>query len=140
MDPEFYRTICGGKIEPVLECIKIANGHSHVEVTNLLIPTQNDSESSIRELVGFVESVNPDIPVHFSAYYPQYKMTIPATDGTVLTTAYTIAKESLKYVYLGNIMTETGKNTVCSAALKVMPVQNVTNQSISYNKSYIFYR
>ncbi|MEW6534072.1 MAG: AmmeMemoRadiSam system radical SAM enzyme [Candidatus Auribacterota bacterium] len=113
MDPEFYRKICGGTLEPVLDCIRIANKYTHVEITNLLIPTQNDSDTRIRELVGFIESVSPEIPVHFSAYYPQYKMSIPATDGSALIKAYTIAKESLKYVYLGNIMTETGKNTCC---------------------------
>ena len=81
MDPEFYKKICKSKLEPVLETCRRASGDCHIEITNLIIPTLNDSDELIRELVAFVESLGGETPLHFSAYYPCYKMTDRADPG-----------------------------------------------------------
>jgi len=113
MNTDFYRDICGGSLEPVLEFIRYSAESTHVELTNLIIPTLNDSEKSIDELASWVASLNPDIPVHFSAYFPQYKMNLPPTPLQTLQRAFEIASKYLKYVYLGNVKTDMGSNTYC---------------------------
>ncbi len=113
MNPEFYQNTCGGTLEPVVEFIKLADKQCHIEITNLIIPTLNDSSDDIESLAEFIASVNPHIPVHFSAYYPQYKMDIPSTPPDTLKNVYQTAKKYLNYVYLGNTTLNMGNNTFC---------------------------
>jgi len=115
---EFYKKLCGGSVKPVLETIKSADEHCHIEITNLLITEQNDKEEDITELVDFVASVNKEIPLHFSRYYPNYKMKLAATDIEILERAKCLASERLDYVYLGNIM--TNKDTICPQCKSVI--------------------
>ncbi|OGW83956.1 MAG: AmmeMemoRadiSam system radical SAM enzyme [Omnitrophica bacterium RIFCSPLOWO2_01_FULL_45_10] len=104
IDEEFYRKICKGRLQPVLDVIKRSSKSCHIELTNLLIPTLNDSETAITKLADWIyENVGPDVPLHFSRYFPCYKMKIPATPIEILKTAGRIAKAKLKYVYLGNV-------------------------------------
>lgn len=115
---ELYQKICGGKLRPVLETIRTASKETHIEITNLLIPTLNDSDEDIEKLVDFVAELNKDIPLHFSAYRPMYKMKIESTRSETLYRAKEIAERKLNYVYLGNIPTHndtlcpTCKNTI----------------------------
>ena len=115
---ELYQKICGGKLRPVLETIRTASKETHIEITNLLIPTLNDSDEDIEKLVDFVAELNKDIPLHFSAYRPMYKMKIESTRSETLYHAKEIAERKLNYVYLGNIPTHndtlcpTCKNTI----------------------------
>jgi pyruvate formate lyase activating enzyme len=113
MDNEFYKKLCKGTVEPVRYTIERASRSCHVEVTNLIVTNQNDSPELIRELVDFVHSVNPNIPVHFSRYFPHHKMAEPPTPTSVLREAYRIASEKLAYVYVGNVMLEEGNETKC---------------------------
>ncbi len=113
MSDEFYRRICGGTLEPVKRTIEYAASRCLVEVTNLIITGENDTEKDIRELVDFVAGIDENIPLHFSRYYPTYKMTNPPTPVATLEMAYRIAKEKLHNVYLGNIISETRSNTYC---------------------------
>ena len=108
---EFYQNICGGKINPVLETIKTAYRETHVEITNLLIPTLNDSDEDIKKLVDFISELSVEIPLHFSAYRPMYKMEIKPTPNATLFKAKEIAEKKLKYVYLGNII--ANNDTFC---------------------------
>ncbi|MEA2095349.1 MAG: AmmeMemoRadiSam system radical SAM enzyme [Candidatus Cloacimonadota bacterium] len=110
-DDKFYRNICNGSLQPVLETIKTASKHCHIEITNLIITDENDSEKQINDLVDFIADINPNIPLHFSRYYPTFKMENPATSVATLQMAKEIAEKKLKYVYLGNIVTE--RNTCC---------------------------
>ncbi|MDA3812922.1 MAG: AmmeMemoRadiSam system radical SAM enzyme [Candidatus Cloacimonetes bacterium] len=110
-DEKFYNNICNGSLQPVLETIKTASKQCHVEITNLIITDENDSEEQINDLVDFVASVNNEIPLHFSRYYPTYKMENPPTSVSTLEMAKQIAEQKLNYVYLGNIVTE--RNTYC---------------------------
>lgn len=100
---EFYHRHCSGRVRPVLETAKIMAEKTHLEVTNLLIPGENDREEEVKELVGFLAALNPAIPLHFSRYFPNYRMTLPPTPVSTLKRALGIAKERLYYVYLGNI-------------------------------------
>jgi pyruvate formate lyase activating enzyme len=107
MENNFYKKICKGKLQPVLDTIKTVAGKCHLEITNLLVTGENDSESNIKELVNFIAEINPDIPMHFSKYFPQYKMHNPPTSESVLKMAKEIAKKKLHYVYLGNVLADT---------------------------------
>ena len=107
----FYQKYCGGYVKPVLDTIRTSVQKCHVELTNLVITDANDGAAEIRELVDFVASVNSDIPLHFSRYYPCYKMTNPPTTVENLENAKRIAEEKLHHVYLGNVLTNS--DTLC---------------------------
>jgi len=101
---DFYIKICKGRLKPVLEVIKRSAKACHVELTNLIIPTLNDSEEEIRKMVEWIcENLGPDVPLHFSRYFPCYQMTLPPTPVETLKMAEKIAREKLRYVYLGNV-------------------------------------
>ncbi|HJN14306.1 MAG TPA: AmmeMemoRadiSam system radical SAM enzyme [Armatimonadota bacterium] len=114
MADEFYRGICSGPSEPPRRTVELAYASgTHVEITNLLIPGENDSEGQIRELVDWIAGVSDRIPVHFSRYHPAYKMTNPPTPTETLARAYAIAGEKLKYVYVGNAQMPGMTDTNC---------------------------
>jgi pyruvate formate lyase activating enzyme len=114
MSDAFYRTHCGGTVEPVKRFIEIAAERAHVEVTNLLIPGLNDSNDQITDLARFIAGVSRSIPVHFSRFFPQYRMNDrPATPRETLERAYRIAGEHLDHVYVGNIMIDGTEDTYC---------------------------
>lgn len=111
---EFYRRICKGKLRPVLDNIRrIASSGVHLELTNLIIPGQNDSDEDLTHLIDFVASVSDTIPLHFSAYHPEYKMTVAGTPRETLLRAAELAAGKLKYVYLGNVILQDGRDTRC---------------------------
>jgi pyruvate formate lyase activating enzyme len=101
--PEFYRSV-GGNLETVKTSIKLAAKQRHVEVTTLVIAGDNDSEEEMRALSSWLASVNPEIPLHISRFFPAFKMSnrLPTPIKTILDLVE-IAQESLRYVYSGNI-------------------------------------
>ena len=102
-DEDFYVKVCKGRLKPVLDVIKISAKACHVELTNLIIPTLNDSEDSVRKMVDWIYSnLGTEIPLHLSRYFPCYNMDLPPTPIETLKRAERIAKEKLKYVYIGN--------------------------------------
>jgi len=105
-DEKFYKEICKGDLGTVLKTIKIASTSCHIEITNLVIPGFNDTTKHFENLVNWIkENIGADIPLHFSRYFPHYKMkTSSATPIETLEQAYEIAKRKLRYVYLGNIV------------------------------------
>ena len=116
MRPEFYRRVCKGKLDPVLDVIRIiADSPSHLEITNLIIPGLNDTDDDFHKLAGFVASVDRTIPLHLSAYHPSYKMDAPATRPDSILVAHAIAREYLDFVYVGNVAIEGYSNTICSS-------------------------
>ena len=103
-DENFYIKICRGRLKPVLDVIKRSARSCHIELTNLIIPTLNDSESVIRKMVDWIyENLGPETPLHISRYFPCYKMNLPPTPVETLKKAKELAKEKLKYVYVGNV-------------------------------------
>ena len=102
-DEDFYLKICKGSLKPVLDVIKLSAKACHVELTNLIIPTLNDSEDSIKKMVDWIYSnLGPAVPLHLSRYFPCYNMDLPPTPIESLKRAAHIAREKLKYVYIGN--------------------------------------
>ncbi|HID60849.1 MAG TPA: AmmeMemoRadiSam system radical SAM enzyme [Hadesarchaea archaeon] len=115
---DFYRKICGvSGIRPVLETCEWMVGHGvHLEVTYLVIPRENDSQDEIRKFCKWViDKLGPDVPIHFSRFYPHYKMTDrESTPIMTLERAMSIAKgESIHHVYIGNVPGHEGDNTYC---------------------------
>jgi len=104
MEDSFYRKYCSATLQPVLETIKTAAKSAHVELTNLVIPTLNDKEENFVKLRDWIfENLGAEAPLHFSRYFPCYKMRIPPTPLKALERAREIVVQKLKYVYLGNI-------------------------------------
>lgn len=115
---EFYREICSSPSwKPVLRTCEIFHKLGvHLEITNLIIPTKNDSMDMIREMCEWIlDSLDPNVPLHFSRFHPDHKLlNLPFTPLNTLEAAYDVAKEvGLNYVYLGNVQTHKGNDTYC---------------------------
>ncbi len=113
MDPAFYRKVCGGELSPVLDTIRTASKRTHVELTTLMYTGRNDSEDQVRAAIDFVAATDPEIPLHFSRYFPQHRATAPPTPTDRLESAWRAARERLPYVYVGNIRLPGAEDTVC---------------------------
>lgn len=116
---EFYYRICGGALAPVLETLVYLRHQTTVwfEITTLLIPGQNDSDAELTAMCQWIaDQLGPDVPLHFSAFHPDWKMTdIAATPPATLTRARNIALScGLHFVYTGNVHDQTGGATLCS--------------------------
>jgi len=113
-DDAFYHDTTGGRLQPVLRTIKtLFEAGVHVEVTNLLVTGENDSLDQVKRLVEWMVNLSPDLPLHFSRYFPAYQATQPPTPLERLEAAWTLARESLHYVYLGNVSPALGSDTYC---------------------------
>ena len=113
---KFYKEICGARLEPVLDTIRLArNLGIWVEVTTLVIPTLNDSEDELRRIAEFLRDVDVSIPWHISQFYPTYQLTnLPRTPVETLHRAREIGLEiGLQYVYEGNVPGRGNENTYC---------------------------
>ena len=113
---KFYKEICGAKLKPVLESLKIMRQMGvWVEITTLVIPSLNDSDKEFEEIAQFISSLGQEVPWHISAFYPTYKMlNPPRTPASSLHRAREIGmKAGLRYVYCGNIPGEEGEDTFC---------------------------
>ena len=115
IDDSFYQKLCGGvSLQPVLETIKTAyEAGIHIELTQLLIPGENDSDDQLKRTVKWIAGLGRDIPIHFSRYFPRYKFDTPPTESSSLKRAYDIASGELEWVYVGNISLGIGNDSVC---------------------------
>lgn len=114
-DDQFYRRICGARLEPVEKNIKLFwDSGVWLEVTTLIIPGYNDTEDQLKGIAKFLASVSTDMPWHVSAFYPMYKLKdVPRTGPEALRRAVKIGHEAgMKYVYAGNIVGEN-ESTKC---------------------------
>lgn len=117
---EFYKNICGGHLESVLETLVYLKTQTDVwfEITNLLIPDCNDSIKEIDAMTRWIaDHLGVEIPLHFTAFHPDFKMLDrPPTSPSTLTRARHIAvRNGLRYVYTGNVHDESGGSTYCHA-------------------------
>jgi len=120
---DFYKKICKGKLQPVLETIKMLNQLGiWIEVTTLVIPTLNDTEQEFHSIAEFILSVSENIPWHISAFYPAYKLKyLPPTPLAVLNRAQEIGLETgLHNVYLGNVTNNAIANTKCPGCGEIL--------------------
>jgi pyruvate formate lyase activating enzyme len=100
----FYRKICGGTLEPVLETIARSAAKCHVEVATLVIPGLNSGPAEISSLASWIASVSPDITLHLNRHHPDYRMPnpYPVTKEELFSLA-DIARCHLANVRCGNI-------------------------------------
>lgn len=109
---KYYNKVCGAKLEPVLETIKRCNDLCHVEITTLLVSDENDSLEEVHEIAEFITSVNKDMPLHLSRYFPRYMMKNEETKVEKMLIAKEEAKKYLNFVYIGNVG-GINNNTYC---------------------------
>jgi pyruvate formate lyase activating enzyme len=117
---QFYKQITVAHLQPVLDTLVYLKHETKVwfEITTLLIPGENDSEKELEELTQWVVGhLGPDVPLHFSAFHPDFKMLDrPPTPASTLTMARRIAmKNGIRYAYTGNVHDEEGGSTYCHA-------------------------
>lgn len=118
--PRFYKELCTAELDSVLDTVRYLKHETDVwfELTTLLIPGQNDGPEEIEAMSGWVlENVGPDVPLHFTAFHPDWKMLdTPATPPETLFRAREIAmKAGLHYVYTGNVHHKQTGSTYCPA-------------------------
>ena len=120
---DFYNRICNGSLKPVLNSLVVLKQEGvWLEITNLVLPTLNDDMKTIREMCKWIKkNLGVDTPIHFSRFYPQYKLdNLPPTPLETITEARKTAMDvGLKYVYIGNIRNE-GENTYCPKCKKML--------------------
>jgi len=122
MSDKFYREVCGASLAPVLRGIEIMKAEGvYLELSNLVVPTLNDSDEMFRDLCRWVvANVGAETPFHFLRFFPLYRMThLPPTPAQTLLRAREIARaEGLKHVYVGNLELPDGEDTFCAACSK----------------------
>jgi pyruvate formate lyase activating enzyme len=125
----FYKYITGGHLNPVLETLSYLKHETDVwfEITNLMIPGENDSEAEIHAMTDWImENLGPDVPLHFTAFHPDWKMQDKShTPASTLSMARRIAMEKgIRYVYTGNVHDTRGGTTLCSGCGKALIVRD----------------
>ncbi len=124
MSEKFYKNITDGTLNPVLKTIKTLKEKGiWIEITNLVIPTKNDSRKMFEKLCKWIKNeLGTETPIHFSRFYPLYKLpNLPPTPLKTLRTAASIARDTgLKYVYIGNVPGIPEENTYCPACGKTI--------------------
>jgi pyruvate formate lyase activating enzyme len=114
----FYQDVCASHLQPVLDTLVYLKHHTHVwfEITTLLIPGENDSDAELdAETKWIVEKLGPDVPLHFTAFHPDFRMLDkPRTPPETLTRARNIAQANgIRYAYTGNVHDSAGGSTWC---------------------------
>lgn len=115
---EFYRKVCYVHLQPVLDTLVYVKRETRVwlEITTLLIPGLNDSEAELERMTAWVvENLGPDVPWHFTAFHPDWRMRdVPGTPAATLSRARAIAmKNGVRYAFTGNVRDPAGQATCC---------------------------
>lgn len=114
---DFYRSVCGARLQPVLEALKVMKECGvMLEITNLMVPTLNDAEDETRQLCDWVvENLGAETPLHFSRFFPQNQLkNLPPTPEETLLQARQIAmRTGLEFVYIGNMQNLDAETTWC---------------------------
>lgn len=122
---EFYLQLTGAHLQPVLDTIRFACRETDcwVELTNLIIPSANDGPDDLKRMVDWLlDAVGSDVPVHFTAFHPDFRMQdLPRTPHETLIAAYDLARSAgLNYVYIGNVHDVTRQSTYCSSCQQLL--------------------
>ncbi|MEN8154936.1 MAG: AmmeMemoRadiSam system radical SAM enzyme [Acidobacteriota bacterium] len=134
----FYRSYCGGKLDPVLDSIKImAQKKVWIELTTLLIPDLNTDHKELKELISFILDTDASIPWHVSRFFPNYKVTDKnPTDIRKIEKVLETGKEmGLKYIYGGNFSSAKWENTYCHKCNTMLIERSGYSTKISNLKS-----
>jgi len=112
-EEETYRRL-GGDLNTVKRTIKVAvEAGIHVEITTLIVPGISDDMEHLEEEFKWLASLDKSLPLHLSRYFPNYRMSNPATSNSKLIEAYNLARQYLDYVYIGNLWDSNYESTVC---------------------------
>ncbi len=116
-DESFYRRLCQGRLKPVLETLERFRLEGvHVEITNLLIPGENDAPRMIRDMCRWIAgTLGPDTPLHFARFYPLYRLTrlAPTPVAALEAARETALAAGLRYVYIGGVPDHPAWSTSC---------------------------
>jgi pyruvate formate lyase activating enzyme len=126
---DFYHRICGGRLQPVLDTLEYLVKDTGVwtEITTLLIPGKNDSDEELQAECKWIRRhLGPDVPLHFTAFHPDWKMNdVAPTPPAMLARAREIARlAGLRYVYTGNVHDEEGGSTYCPSCENIVVVRD----------------
>jgi len=103
-NPQTYKKLLNGDLQTVLDFIKLCDKMKiHIEVTTLVVPDLNNTKEELDSIADFIASVNKDIPLHLTAYHPDYRWNTPPTDRAFLINTAKNAKNKLSFVHTGNI-------------------------------------
>lgn len=102
-DDSYYKEMCKGRLQPVLDTISLSAQHCHVEITTLLVKYKIDNIETIESIALWISKVDKNIPLHLSRYFPRYKYEKEPTDIEFMKKAKKIGEKYLKYVYMGNV-------------------------------------
>lgn len=124
MSDQFYHEICDASLGPVLRaCVLAREAGVLVEITNLVIPTLNDSDEDFRKLARWIAAnLGAETPLHFSRFFPQYQMkNLSPTPQETLERARAISREEgLVYIYIGNLSVPGSENTCCPSCGRLL--------------------
>ncbi len=125
----FYFKLTGARLQPVLETLEYVHHETScwLEITTLLIPGENDSDAELHAMTNWLrEHLSPDVPLHFTAFHPDYKLThIERTPAATLQRARRIAlANGLQHVYTGNIHDAEGGSTLCTGCGQALIVRD----------------
>ncbi|XMB85221.1 AmmeMemoRadiSam system radical SAM enzyme [Mycoplasmatota bacterium WC44] len=121
---DYYKRVCGGGLEDVMKTIETAHDKCHVEITTLLVNDLNDSKEEVEKISSFLGSLDNNIPLHLSRYFPTYKMNRPPTEVESLLVGREVAKQHLNYVYIGNV-SGIDNSTYCPKCENLLVERNV---------------
>ncbi len=121
----FYRDICAARLEPVLETLKFIRHETSawLELTTLLIPGENDSDEELDRMTRWVvENLGPEVPMHFTAFHPDYKMLDrpPTPPATLQRARHIAAGNGVRYAYTGNVHDRVGGSTYCHSCGEIL--------------------
>ena len=120
----FYKNVCHASLSPVLRTIKqIAKSKTHLEIVNLVVPTLNDSDKMMSELVNWIANeIGDDVPIHFTRFHPDYKLlNLPPTPISTLEHIRELAmSKGIHYAFVGNVPGHEGNNSYCPSCRKAI--------------------
>ena len=121
---KFYREVCRGRLQPVLNTMKLCRTIGiHLEMVVLIVPTLNDTDAELKDMAKWiVDNLGPDVPLHFSRFRPMYRLkNLPPTPIKTLERAHKIARDAgIHYVYLGNVPFHAASSTYCPKCGKLL--------------------